>query len=81
MIGCRQLCMQTALKVARSLSEELSDAGIESTRFPSLHGLQQSAFDPFNGFETIYLQEKYFKENFPYIVSSLHVCFYLIVRE
>lgn len=80
MIGCRQLCMQTALKVARSLSEELSDAGIESTRFPSLHGLQQSAFDPFSGLETINLQEKYFKENFPYIVSSLHV-FYLIVRE
>lgn len=39
MNGCRQLCMQTALKVARSLSDELSDAGIESTRFQSFRSL------------------------------------------
>ena len=61
--GCRVLCSRTASDVNQMIQERLHQCGID----PSI--LRDVEIpDPFEQLSTSYLQEKYYRENFPYVV-------------
>ena len=69
--GCRTLCSRTPEQVTIKIKDVLlNSAGIDLAIInEELDTLSGSIPDPFAGLETTYLQEKYFREHFTYIVS------------
>ena len=68
--GCRTLCSLGAEHIANTTKVGLLNSGIDSSIVEGLDFTSGGFPDPFAGLGTSYLQEKYFKENFPYVVSA-----------
>ena len=64
--GCRTLCSQAADDIHKAMKERLLECGIEPLVLEELDSIDIP--DPFEGLSTAYLQEKYFREHFPYVV-------------
>ena len=66
------LCQQVAHKLKRKFSEIVVDSPMsESDKRAMIHTLNNVECAPFEGIGTEYLQEKYYKESFGYLVSAL----------
>ena len=67
--GCRSICQQTVLRVQESVLSALEDAGINYSNHPGLDEALCSKLDPFEGMDSAYLREKFYREHFNYLVS------------
>ena len=66
--GSRSLFCQTLTRLRAGVNAQLAEVGVD----PDSVGLEKifkNIVDPFNGLETCYLQEKYFRESLYLIVS------------
>ena len=64
--GCRAICEQTLGTVKEIVSVALSDIGIA---VPGLTDMLATIPDPFDGLESQYMREKFYKQHFNYVVS------------
>ena len=68
MDGCRTLCTRTSTYVTDIIKQKLHEAGINSD---AIDGLDPVILDPFEGLGSAYLQEKFYADHFPFVVSTL----------
>ncbi len=72
--GCRSVCQQAVLQVREGVLSTLADAELDSSSIAGLDVALSSIADPFEGIDSAYLREKYYKKHFNYLVSVfLHV--------
>lgn len=77
--GCRELVFRRSQEIKSLVWSTLSESGIDPDGVSGLESVFDDEFDPFNGIETQYKQEKFFREEFgllvsDYIVSLFRVC-------
>ena len=72
MDGCQGLLAHSLSTVKASVRDVLGSAGINFSEVEGLDEAFQNVPDVFQGLETAYKQEKYFRENFNLVVSLLH---------
>ena len=70
---CRDLLSQTIVRAEAAVKARLAEVGIDLESVGDLHDIFQSVLDPFDGIDTCYLQEKYYREKF-----NLIVCMFLM---
>ena len=69
MEGTNSLFGQAFLMSKAAISDSLGHAGIDTSSFSEFRSAQLQ--NPFKGLETIYKQDKYFKQHFKYVVRKL----------
>lgn len=75
--GSRSLFQKSVKMLKAGVEEKLCNAGVETN---SVEGLQEQFLeltDPYNGLETEYFQEKYFRDELGLIVRNTFVVFSL----
>ena len=74
--GCRAICKQTLGTVKEIITVALSDIGIVD---PGFTDMLSTIPDPFDGLESQYTRENFYKQHFNYVVSScLHISIVLM---
>ena len=66
--GCRRVWQQSLSLAKESVLSALSDAGVRSVDVPGLDASFSTVRDPFEGIDTSYLREKFYREHFNYQV-------------
>lgn len=69
--GSRSLLSQTLNRVREAVKAKLAEAGIDLDSVSGFEDTFEDVIDPFDSINTCYLQEKYFREKFGLIVSSI----------
>lgn len=67
--GCKSLFCQTIFRVQAGVSAKLADSGVDPSTIHGLDGVFEDVTNPFEGLETTYLQEKYFRNTLGLVVS------------
>ena len=76
--GCRNVCIQVQSQTKDTIIRKLNEHEIDSTVIEDvLEAISDDYQHPFLKLSSSYLREKYYKENFPYLVS----CFNLRVNQ
>ena len=60
--------LHTNVYICYRHKQKLHEAGINSD---AIDGLDPVILDPFEGFGSAYLQEKFYADHFPFVVSTL----------
>ena len=69
--GCRSVCTQLQSQMKDVIYEKLSEHDVDSTIIDDVMEAMTSSYqDPFMKLSSSYLREKYYKEHFPYLVST-----------
>lgn len=75
---CRDVSQQALTQVKRGVLHSLAMNGIQCSEIFGLDETISKVADPFEGISTAYLREKFFKDNFNYLVRyMLYPCSYL----
>ena len=62
---------QTAAHIQEVVKNNLSELEVDTSVVEHVHQKIDDCFvDPFDGLDTLYLRDKYFKEHFRYLVSG-----------
>ena len=70
--GCRNVCTKIQSQMKDTVFQKLSEHEVDSDVIADVMGaISDSYQDPFIKLSTSYQREKYYKENFPYLVSAL----------
>ena len=77
--GCQGLFSLTIQRVKCSIKAKLADAGIDPADVPNLDCVFSDITDPFDGLETYYKQESYFRKEFGFIVSQSALTYHIYV--
>lgn len=67
--GCRSLFSQTVARVQAGVNAKLAEFGVDPDSVTGLDSAFKDVSNPFQGLETCYLQEKYFRDTLGLIVS------------
>lgn len=67
--NCKGLFSQTIERVHAGVRARLAESGVDPDSIRGLDSAFENVVDPFDGIETCYLQEKYFRETLGLIVS------------
>ena len=71
--GCKGLFSHTLNRVQAGVRAKLAESGLDPTSINGLTEVFSDVIDPFDGIETCYLQEKFFRQKLGLIVSYIFV--------
>lgn len=72
--GCRSICEQVLSQVKQNVTSKLLDAQLDPSSIAGLELALTCVADPFEGIDTPYLRDKFYKEHFHFLVSNNNIC-------